>query len=373
MQSNTQKTKSNKSLIVEIVALILLLTLTVLQTSYSWISRKWEATVSRQQIRIEAYNSIAFKLEDGSSATMKEADLLELIQGTTNFVLRPVSNCTGGSEDFFKLERKDLTKSGWQFVHITDPQKNWQATGSQNGYIETKIFIVGSDTVGSGSTQVDTSNRQRYVFLNPISHIEDYDDEKEYPNSAADAIRVSLSYTDEYGQHTVILSKQGEERGNSYKAISNVHLNPNDSDSAYLFDGCPYFTDNEMDRVNAKEDANGTLQTLTTDVDVQKITDYTGFVYDESGEKYIEDGYSYVDVDRCLFALPLTENGQVALTIRVWLEGEDENCTDGENGIAGRMIDLLLSFNAVTCFGEQRTVNGHTNCYRVVDTDIVVE
>lgn len=352
----SQKSKSHNALLSNVltVALVILLIAAVTQSTYSWISRKWSASVSQQRIRIEANNSIAFKLDDNSTDVTNGADLAKLIGGISTFVLKPVSNCTGRSDNFFKLDR---TLNNEQFLHIEiqgESESMWTTAGVENGYIESKIYIV-----GSGSAQDNTT---KYVFLNPASHIANASSESGL--DAAAAIRVSLTYAGlSNTQTTIVFSRDGVNRVDSdgskysYRAISNAQ----NADKTYIFNGFGYYNESRTARANYRE-VDGQAYPLTQEVDVTEFSDYTGFVYD-GGEKYKDaDGANYINADKCLFALPADQTK--AVTIRVWLEGEDELCTED---IAGLEIDLLVSFDAITCVSTPVEIGEESNCHKVIE------
>ena len=313
--------------------------------TYSWISRKSSTKFATDNMVIEANNSLAFKLTDTDNSAMNAMNLADLL-GVENFILKPVSNLTGESPDFFWLNK---TGDRPIFQHISSPDPSvaslWANEGKTYGYIEGTFVIVCNDL---------REGEQRFVYLDPESFVDIATDESTDREPAASALRVSLTVA---GQ-TWIFSKEGTTRtyidGNGmhqpyvYRAINNASYEKTVEDTTqtiYGIHGCPYFTDDtnvERTTVFVKDNQSFDVSLPLTKT-VNSFADFTGYVMDGDDPYADADGNNYIDPNLCLFKFDAQSSRGV--TLRIWLEGEDALC---EDPIAGTRLQLLLSFVSVT-------------------------
>lgn len=327
------------------------LSLTVLLTSvtYSWIRRNWMTRIYDDNIKIETNGSLAFILE-GSTSAMNSISIPEVLQ-MQNFTLKPVSNATGESYDFFTLDRN----SGDKYLHLVPSGQftasNWMNVGKAYGYIEFHLTMMGENTVSKEGEQgtgegTETANYTKYVYLNPDSH---FNVSGEFGSiDPSYALRISISTS----TNTFIFmrSREGlagvaEGDGLMHSGVTSVRGTGevDDPKTKWYADGQDYWskltpgTPAYQFSYEVREGVQYTYDTFEKN-QAHELSEYDGGITER-------DGARYIDKSKCLCSFP--GNKKENIVVRVWIEGSDENyCNDA---IAGLNIELLLSFEAVNC------------------------
>ncbi len=323
--------------ILKTVGILLLCTVVIITTAevtHAWISRKWSTVISEDNIVIEANNALAFKLSDHDLGAQDQLNLA-LLLGVSSFVLRPVSNASGESEDFFTLYRE---QEPFRFVHVTT-QSYWKQAGIDNGYIEGSFFIL--------SGNLSDSTRSRYLYLNPESILEVFDEDQK----AASAIRISMTVGNPAQNPTTFLfTKEGVTRNNpdgfSYTAVNNAKTVVGEN-TTWVMNGCPYYEGATETRTTEFGGANVVVPLIRNP---EQFPDRYGYVMTTDPNDpdnlvyYSENGVNFIDPDTCLYKF--SGDSSVQITLRVWLEGEDPYCVEE---IAGKRLKLIISFGSATC------------------------
>ena len=296
------------------MALLLALILLLSATSYAWIKRNWQPTIEESGISVSTGGSLAFVFENKNSAPVTEAYLNEYVPEFENFTFKPVSNVSGSAPDFFNITRQDDKRV---FTHL-DGNPNL-AYG--RGYIDITFIMMSNE--GDEET---AGQYTRYVYLDSTSKLEDAEDSHGGLVSAAKAVRICIEVS---GQNSFLLWNRSE---NEYTDGIHKHVavtNEKDDNGVYVADGKAL---NVADQFTYDENVH-------KDNDSIKPLDYfCGYERDENGNlTNIPD-----PTNRCLF--PIASGTSVVITLRIWLEGQDPNCTDI---ISADKIDLKLVFDSL--------------------------
>lgn len=335
----------NKKKITRIIAglmIIASISVTLISVSYSWIKRQWSPSVSGENIRIEASGALAFKL-DGTNSVQNTVSITDGLG--SNFVLHPVSNATGRSEDFFTLNRDPASELDYYYEHITSDgtPSGWKTTGRLYGYIETSFNILYGEGADASADSSSSDGRIKFVYLDTA----ELKNSLENSLNAAQAARVSIT-VERMGQNiTYVL---GIADNTNSKAITDAR----DENGTYLAHGVKYFL------------PNGEVRTMISDdVSLHKNVHVEDMKYYDGGIQTMEvngEASKYVDPSKCLFEIQSrTDNKRV--TVRIWLEGCDPLCVDD---IGGMQLDALLSFSAADCSITPVKVDGK-EYYRIIE------
>lgn len=268
--------------------------------TYTWVSRNWTPSIKLDDLNIESAGSLVISIQ-GDDVT-SSVSLNEII-GLNSFTFRQVS-----SQDGATFLRKDFTDTlkglPAKFYKINEGETY---TGD---YIETEFFLELDDSLETA----------KYIFIHPETYIS-YDKNTTTGADVNEAIRISLSY------ERKLITESGT------KVVT----------------GGPFIlADVEDDREVYSElykavapDANGKTDDDPTALGYQTVY---GLHYFDYGRNYYEgDDYAFSkDEDRVLFRIEPGET--VTVTMRIWLEGEDENCV---NEIAGKKFGMFLKFDSM--------------------------
>ena len=324
--SNNQS-KRQKWLKIARSAIMALAFVTVLTyVSYSWIKREWTPNISQEGIKIVAGDSLTFIFEDENSSNVEidsTGKTVNELLGMEDFTLKSVSNFTGESNDFFRLQYSTRGERYATFEHISriedmgnvdDDDVAYRELGKKNGYIEMKFTVKVPETADP--------TEQKGVFFHEDSVLRNGESTnvEALGFNPALALRVSVTVHDFFPEgttardKTVIFAADGR-AGDYHTAVTN-QLAQGDK---YLADGgTMYIWENNAPTHQKNEDL---IQTSK-----EQLLSFLART-PESGTP--------------LFTLRGGESKE--MTVRVWLEGEDENCV---NAISGQEIDLMLKFCA---------------------------
>ncbi len=291
--------KYMKKHIIFIFFVVMLLIATM--STYAWVKREWNPSVSEENLKIETSGSLGIRLDDDPALTTMVS--INNYVNSNTFTFKQVSNCTGKSDDFFTLDySKNIENPKLTHLDITNVNygSDYRTMGSLNGYIEFNFILYGNSSKIYKDVYIDEESLLRY----------NADDDKDPTN----AIRISLSFNDNVqAPKHYILSKSG----NYHCGINNDI----DSEGKYVCDGQNLKTeDNQI---------NYSLNKVFIPDDNNKLVRFGA----ESGNYYGSENVLYT----------MVSNQSINVTIRIWLEGTDTTCTDK---IAGSKFDLKLIFNS---------------------------
>ncbi len=323
------KTKRQKWLRIArptIMALVLVTVLTYV--SYSWIRREWTPNISQEGIKIVAGDSLTFIFEDENGSNIEidsQGKTVNELLGMTDFTLKSVSNFSGESNDFFRLQYSTKGEKYALFDHISriedagmfvDDDVAYREMGKANGYIEMKFTVqvpeAASDSVikgiflheDSSLANGENTNLDALGGVNPVL-----------------ALRMSVTVHEYYPEgytardKTVIFAAD-ERQGVLHTAVTNELM----QGDKYLADG-------------------GTMNVWVDGVP----TDEKNYELVKTGDNLLKLSERMPDSKTPLFTMKGGESKQI--TVRIWLEGEDPDCL---NAISGQEIDLMLKFCART-------------------------
>ena len=328
--NNAEKKKTSWLKIARPIALALVLVFLLSCATYAWMKRDWTPSIHQDNVKIVAGSSLTF-LYNGES---KEDIQLNTLIGKEDFTYKSVSSATGKSEDFFALEysTKGKYEDTLKKLALSEASDNTQSVdmqytslGLENGYIDI-TFHIQSASADEGSIYDQT------IYLHKDSHIDaaqsyyengikkDYTSEQIALNQqAAEAMRVSITTYNSDGSHdkTVIFTKSQESHiGITSDNGTKYGLNNYVAHGAKLYDapGKP--------ATEVKHSIDGELRTFP--------------LKESAGATKLDDAGS-------IELLTIKPGETRAITVRIWLEGEDPLCQDE---IAGTALDILIKFTA---------------------------
>ncbi|MBE6540162.1 MAG: hypothetical protein E7674_05445 [Ruminococcaceae bacterium] len=314
------------------VSLIMILVMLVMMSyvSYSWIKREWAPSIKQDGITITTNGSLVLNL--GSGEGYEEEQTINEILGVDSFILQPVSNSSGESDDFFTLDFGGGPGNEMYVWLNRNDYGSYSNMGAENGYIEFQFTLC-----APSASEVKT---YRYVYI-------DCDDDSENPESyitstgaASKALRMSISFsegaTKVFGTYT---KEELEEMKRENKPLQAITNDTNDN-GLHIADKALYYAQysetNEEDCIVAetiRKNSGDTGKALHEEVNLLTFSDCNG--KDENGNWNPNN------------ALVVIEEGKNAkattVTVRIWVEGADPNCI-GE--ISGQQINLKLKFGS---------------------------
>ncbi|MBR6681173.1 MAG: hypothetical protein IKL59_07935 [Clostridia bacterium] len=305
---------------------LLLLTTVILFTyvSFAWMRREWTPYVEQSNITIATGGSLVFEFEGESGASTGKS-INEILGLTQEFVLKPVSSQTGGENSFFTLDlQHGAGLEKYRHLDVSDYDNDPIKMGIENGYIEFQMMLYSPDAA-------DTI---RYVYIHPESHIrfsEGGDAEQ------ADAVKcIRMSVTLNSSNETWIFGPDG------VISHSGVNMIYDDTNKRYVMDGVNYYSSYNADNVAQSE-----IMSVWEGHNVVEPSDHFKEISEFDGGTYDENGILISrDTDQTLFSLTSGDNTTKRwVTVRIWAEGSDPNCTDK---ISGAQIDLKLKFSSFT-------------------------
>ena len=115
-----------------------------------------------------------------------------------------------------------------------------------------------------------------------------------------------------------------------------------DTNKRYVMDGVNYYSSYNADNVAQSE-----IMSVWEGHNVVEPSDHFKEISEFDGGTYDENGILISrDTDQTLFSLTSGDNTTKRwVTVRIWAEGSDPNCTDK---ISGAQIDLKLKFSSFT-------------------------
>lgn len=301
------------------VILAIWLCVMLIAFTYTWVSRNWAPSIKSDDIKIASSGALVISILSDTSAVHKEVSLNDVVglEVDNSFVFKQVS-----SQDGVNFFWKDFSPT----LNGVDPAVFYKVTGSdihKKDYIDTRFCLKLDDALTTS----------KYIFIHPetvINYIKKNDSDPDLNR----AIRISLTYEKEVvtatGTQTVtetvilgdlednesVINAQGDDTVSElYKAVLN------DADGK---------TDEENSGALGYQTVYG-LQYFNC-----------GRYSFNKDDPFNEANYNFRrDASRALFTLNPGE--QKWVNLRIWLEGQDENCI---KEIAGEKFNLVLKFDS---------------------------
>lgn len=316
---NNAKQKIRWIRVLRPVALALALVFLLSCATYAWLKRDWKPKIHQENVKIVAGSSLTFIYGEDEIDDISVNELL----GEKNFVFKSISNSTGKSEDFFALDYSSQgpyydTFKKISLLELDEDLQNsttkYTELGIKYGYVELTFHIAsaGGDVYSKNIYLADS-------FINGV--VVDGNEALTNRNAkAAEAVRISITAhkTDTLPESTTIFAKNAT----SHTGITNKHVDG----YGYVADGAARYDRTKNPPELAKTvvfEVNAAMQEEDLKVTTPDINTFADF---ETTPLFI-----------------LEKNTTRAVTVRIWLEGEDPNC---EDDIADSGLDLLLQFSA---------------------------
>jgi len=317
--------------------MILVMTILLTYVSYSWIKREWAPSIKQDGIMITTNGSLVLNLGEGEGYE-EEQSITDLL-GVETFVLQPVSNCSGKSDDFFTLDFGGGPGNElYKWLNCNEYNGSYKDMGAANGYIEFSFVL-------RAPTATQDNNKYRYIYLEDDSYIVCAEGES---GAAAKALRMSISFGDHdptlFGTYTEeelaqMMAPEDPENPDKPKPPMGI-TNEKDHNQAYLAHMASYYKvydeANENNCILADKimkNGNDTGYDLHKTVTLHTFGQYNG--RDESGELSATNVLGTVQEG--------VNAAGVRVTVRIWVEGTDPHC---ESQISGQAINLKLRFGS---------------------------
>lgn len=289
--------------------------------TYTWVSRNWTPSIKSDDIGIASSGALVISILSDTSAVHTEVSLNDVVGLAVNesFVFRQVS-----SQDGINFFWKDFSPT----LDGTSPAlfyKIDETDTHKKDYIDTKFCLKLDDSLTTS----------KYIFIHPETTI-NYIKDKTTDPDASKAIRISLTYNKDI------------ETASGTQTVTETVILGNLDDNEEMVNA-----DNDSDNANdlykaVLSDANGkTDEEDSGALGYQAVYGLQYFncgrlLYD-SDNPFSESNYNFKrDESKALFTL---KPGELKwIDMRIWLEGQDENCV---KEIAGEKFDLVLKFDSV--------------------------
>ena len=336
--NNAENKRINWLRIIRPIALALVLVFLLSYATYSWMRRDWTPKVHQENVKIQAGSSLTFKFNDEATDDISVDSLLDMDE----FKFKSVSNASGKSDDFFTLNYSPQGSYYDKIKHLEDSDINqslinsmgnkYTACGSQFGYIELKFHIASED-------EGEIFDKNIYLKGSFINGVVDENDPNvtALNNKASMATRISVTVhgtgvegdPDKEDITTVFAKALVDENG---EILRDANGDPLPREHRAI-------TDEIIDDKYAADD----VFRYTKNGNTYEKTEY---IYPKNGEAIELVKSQYVMTFEMLGEKPLfvlKQGTTRAITVRIWLEGEDPYC---EDEIAGSALDLLVKFSA---------------------------
>ncbi len=261
----------------------------LVSVTYSWISRSWTPKLEYPKIAIATTGALIITFENDE--VYNEVDLNELAQ-IEEFALKQVSSPNG--REFVSADFSPILEKG---VPVYDNK-------TANKYIQTEFWL---------KTQYESNdelaNRTKEVFLSSDSYIR-YETTDENEPRADLAIRISIEI----------------QNGSTYILCTGKEDDEDGLDGTYT------------KKAASLEAVNQPIYENYPNTTLKKGTYESIIVYDL---KYFNGEPDEYGNNKNLLTIDSSSGKKV--TVRIWLEGCDENCV---NEIAGKKLSICLKFDS---------------------------
>ena len=284
--------------------------------TYTWVSRNWTPSIKSDEINIASSGALVISILGDDSHT--EVSLNDIVGISDSFTFRQVS-----SQDGVNFFWKDFSPT------IGDSEADAIFHKISTNDIHTKDYIDARFCLKLD----DSLEKSKYIFIHPetmINYIKDSVGGKDLNR----AIRISLTYDKE------VVTESGVQKMTETVILADLQ----DNDSV----------------INARGDESGNIyyRAVLNDADGKTDAEDSGALGYQTvyGLDYFNCGRTSFDMEdpsndsnytfkrdesRALFTLHPGE--QKWVNIRIWLEGQDENCV---KEIAGEKFNMVLKFDS---------------------------
>lgn len=261
----------------------------LVSVTYSWISRSWTPKLDYPRIAIATTGALIITFEDDS--VYNEVDLNELTQ-IEEFALKQVSSPNG--REFVSADFSPILEKG---VPVYDDK-------TDKKYIKTEFWLK-----TQYESNEDLGNRSKEVFLSSDSYIK-YDASDDDVARVDLAIRVSIEI----------------QNGPTYILCTGSDNDPDKLDGTYTKKAASLEAVGENIFENYPDTTlkEGTYESIV----VYDLNYFNGELDDYGNKKNL---------------LTIDSSSGKKVTVRIWLEGCDENCV---NEIAGEKLSICLKFDS---------------------------
>lgn len=287
--------------------------------TYTWVSRNWTPSIKSDDINIASSGALVISILSDTSAVHTEVSLNDVVglEVNNSFTFKQVSS-QDGVNFFWKDFSPTVSGDFPALFHKID-----NSDSHKKDYIDTRFCLKLDDAL----------TESKYIFIHPETVINYIKDNVDDPD-VAKAIRISLTFDMD------IVTDSGTQTVT--KTVILGHLDDND------------------DVVNAPDDAEGNDLYMAVLSDADGKTDAAdsgalglqtvyGLHYFDCGRitfdkenPFADSNYNFKrDGNKALFTLNPGELKWVDM--RIWLEGQDENCVQE---IAGEKFNLVLKFDS---------------------------
>ena len=276
----------------DLIILILLL-LTLLQFSFSWLPRKNEPYINSDNMSIDIEGGLVFVLDNGAATTHVS---INEYYNLTNFYLKPVSSINGRRDSFYGINYINNELGNFVSLRKTNNNITYGMHAINNGYIDFSFYLYNQTL----------TNKRKYVYFTPNTVIADAN-----PSNGThtyDAIRVAIN-TDE----------------------------TNEIDKTYLYRASRIYPHYAIFREGSYYENNNpnirNVSVVTSNANLHFFDNYTinqGFL----------NGSEDLNTNRAIFYLEPNEKRKI--TIRIWLEGEDSS--NYNHYSIGESVKVLIGF-----------------------------
>lgn len=287
--------------------------------TYTWVSRNWTPSITSNDISISSSGALVISILSDTSAVHTEVSLNDVVglEVDHGFVFKQVSSQDGVNffwKDFSPTVSGDLPAI-FHRIDSNDIHKK--------DYIDTRFCLKLDDSLTTA----------KYIFIHPETVINYVKDQINDPD-VNDAIRISLTFdrnivTDSGTQTETVTVILGNLEDND-----DVINDPDDNDPNDLYQAVLSTADGKTD-----EEGSGALGHQVV-YGLQYFD--CGRITFNKDEPFSDSNYNFKrDPDKALFTLSPGEMKWIDM--RIWLEGQDENCV---KEIAGEKFNLVLKFDS---------------------------
>lgn len=317
-----------KKLLSSLLAIVLSIsTLFAINSAYAWIKREWSPYLYSPELTVQTNGSLSIKLAE-SGTSMNSINLNSILGLNDNFKLQQVSSLTGEADTFFGIDYSS-TRGNEKLKYLDRGTTSASTFAHSKGYIE-QVFILVCQATEQGATAFT-----KYIFIDSSSsYIALYNSATNTTLDASEALRCSI--TIESGSISGISGSSNihylfkrtvdpthKHVGATYTVPAGQTLPTEDGKNIYVTDEYGTLSYNET--------------VCATNNNVHTFSDFNGGGLDPD-----TNSYSLLTAQNSLFTMSNVESRKV--TIRLWLEGYDENCKDE---IAGSKILFKIVFKSI--------------------------
>ena len=286
--------------------------------TYTWVSRNWTPSITSKDINIASSGALVISVLSDTSAVHTEVSLNDVVglEVDNSFTFKQVSS-QDGVNFFWKDFSPTVSEDPAVFYKIISSDSH------KKDYIDTRFCLKLDDSLTTG----------KYIFIHPetvINYVKANIDDPELSK----AIRISLTYDKD------IVTESGTQTVTETVILANL------DDNEAVINSRDDIAVNDLYKA-VLNDAEG-----KTDEENSGALGYQvvyGLQYFNCGrtsfnmdDPFNESNYNFKrDANKALFTLNPGE--QKWVTMRIWLEGQDENCV---KEIAGEKFDLVLKFDS---------------------------